>query len=113
MVRRTSRRAIAGASLVIVLRFIRPEQLLKVESLPDLVERLVDRRVGAQHAERVLPALARELELPYAAICVVVNHAAGRADSADQISMESIAKVLESAMDRIHVLLTHLAAVAA
>jgi len=58
-------------------------------------------------------ALARELELPYAAICVVVNHAAGRADSADQISMESIAKVLESAMDRIHALLTHLAAVAA
>ena len=27
-------------------------------------------------------ALARELELPYVAICVVVNHAAGRGDSA-------------------------------
>ena len=29
-------------------------------------------------------ALARELELPYAAICVVVNHAAGRGDSRDR-----------------------------
>jgi 5'-methylthioadenosine phosphorylase len=56
-------------------------------------------------------ALARELELPYAAICVVVNHAAGRVDSADQISMESIAKVLETAMDRVHALLMRLAAI--
>ena len=35
-------------------------------------------------------ALARELALPYAAICVVVNHAAGRGDSAQQVSMEGI-----------------------
>src|SRR4029078_12354845 len=45
-------------------------------------------------------AIAREIELPYAAIAVVVNHAAGRGDSAQQISMERIAAVLESAMDR-------------
>jgi 5'-deoxy-5'-methylthioadenosine phosphorylase len=55
-------------------------------------------------------ALARELGLPYAAICVVVNHAAGRGDSATEISMERIAAVLESAIDRVHILLKHLAA---
>ncbi|HEY3178878.1 MAG TPA: S-methyl-5'-thioinosine phosphorylase [Casimicrobiaceae bacterium] len=54
-------------------------------------------------------ALARELGLPYAAVCVVVNHAAGRVDSAEEVSMERIAKVLETAMDRVHILLKHLA----
>ena len=54
-------------------------------------------------------ALARELPLPYAAVCVVVNHAAGRGDSARQISMERIAAVLETAMDRVHILLKHVA----
>ena len=52
-------------------------------------------------------ALARELELPYAAIAVVVNHAAGRGDSAVEISMDGIAQVLESAMDRVRALLEH------
>jgi 5'-methylthioinosine phosphorylase len=52
-------------------------------------------------------ALARELELPYAAICVVVNHAAGRGDSALEVSMEGIAQVLETAMDRVRALLEH------
>jgi 5'-deoxy-5'-methylthioadenosine phosphorylase len=52
-------------------------------------------------------ALARELALPYAAIAVVVNHAAGRGDSSDQISMEGIARVLETAMDRVRGLLEH------
>jgi 5'-methylthioadenosine phosphorylase len=52
-------------------------------------------------------ALARELELPYAALCVVVNPAAGRGTSADQISMEGIARVLESAMDKVRTLLDH------
>jgi len=52
-------------------------------------------------------ALARELELPYAAIAVVVNHAAGRGDSAIEISMDGIAQVLESAMDRVRALLEH------
>lgn len=54
-------------------------------------------------------ALARELGLPYAAICVVVNHAAGRGDSAKEISLDRIAKVLETAMDRVHMLLMHVA----
>ena len=51
-------------------------------------------------------ALARELALPYAAVCVVVNHAAGRGDSAQQISLERIASVLEKGMDRVRALLT-------
>ena len=45
-------------------------------------------------------ALARELGVPYVAICVVVNHAAGRGDSARAISMEGIAQVLEAAWTR-------------
>jgi len=53
--------------------------------------------------------LARELGLPYAAICVVVNHAAGRGESAKEISLDRIAKVLETAMDRVHMLLKHVA----
>jgi 5'-deoxy-5'-methylthioadenosine phosphorylase len=51
--------------------------------------------------------LARELELPYAAIAVVVNHAAGRGDSALEVSMEGIAQVLETATDRVRALLEH------
>jgi len=53
-------------------------------------------------------ALARELELPYAAVCVVVNHAAGRGDSADHVSMQQIASVLETAMDKVRNLIEHL-----
>ncbi len=53
--------------------------------------------------------LARELELPYAAIAVVVNHAAGRGDSAAAISMAGIASVLETAMERVRALLERVA----
>ena len=52
-------------------------------------------------------ALAREQELPYVAIAVVVNHAAGRGDSAQAISMDGIARVLETAMDKVRALLEH------
>jgi len=52
-------------------------------------------------------ALARELGLPYAAICVVVNHAAGRGASATAVSMEGISQVLETAMDKVRTLLDH------
>lgn len=52
-------------------------------------------------------ALARELELPYAALCVVVNAAAGRGQSAQHVSMEGIVQVLESAMDKVRALLDH------
>jgi 5'-methylthioadenosine phosphorylase len=52
-------------------------------------------------------ALARELGLPYVAICVVVNHAAGRGDSAGEVSMEGISQVLETGMDKVRALLDH------
>jgi purine nucleoside phosphorylase len=51
--------------------------------------------------------LARELDLPYAAIAVVVNAAAGRGDSSHQVSMEGIARVLEVAMEKVRALLEH------
>ncbi len=54
-------------------------------------------------------ALARELELPYAAICVVVNHAAGRGESAQQISLDGMLRVLESGMEKVRTLLEHVA----
>jgi 5'-methylthioadenosine phosphorylase len=49
--------------------------------------------------------LARELGIDYASVCVVVNHAAGRGDSAVHVSMERIANVLESAMDDVRALI--------
>jgi 5'-methylthioadenosine phosphorylase len=52
-------------------------------------------------------ALARELALPYAAIAVVVNHAAGRNESSSEVSMEGIAKVLGKAMVKVRALLDH------
>jgi 5'-methylthioinosine phosphorylase len=52
-------------------------------------------------------ALARELALPYAAICVVVNHAAGLGESTHAVSLDGIALVLESGMDRVRSLLDH------
>ncbi len=51
--------------------------------------------------------LARELGLDYASVCVVVNHAAGRGDSTAQVSLEGIARVLETAMDGVRNLLEH------
>jgi 5'-deoxy-5'-methylthioadenosine phosphorylase len=53
--------------------------------------------------------LARELGLAYAAICVVVNHAAGRGESSQTISMDGIHGVLETAMDEVRLLLEHVA----
>jgi 5'-methylthioadenosine phosphorylase len=46
-------------------------------------------------------ALAREIGLEYAAIAVVVNHAAGRGTSAGGVSLEQIEEVLKPAMDRV------------
>src|SRR6266581_8046798 len=52
-------------------------------------------------------ALARELGIAYATIAVVVNHAAGRGESSQQVSMEKIFAVLESAMDKVRTLIDH------
>ena len=53
-------------------------------------------------------ALARELETPYAAICVVANWAAGRADSANVIHFEKIEAVLQDAMGKVRCIIEHL-----
>ena len=53
-------------------------------------------------------ALARELDIPYAALCVVVNHAAGKGDRSEEISMEAIGAVLDATMSRVRVLLVEL-----
>lgn len=50
-------------------------------------------------------ALARELGVPYAAINVVANFAAGRASSAAGIRFDSIEKVLHDAMTRVRLIL--------
>ena len=52
-------------------------------------------------------ALARELGIDYASVCVVVNHAAGRGESHAGVSMAWIADVLESAMDSVRALIEH------
>jgi 5'-methylthioinosine phosphorylase len=50
-------------------------------------------------------SLARELELPYATLAVVVNHAAGMGDSQQRIDMNLVAQVLDKAMARAVVLI--------
>lgn len=53
-------------------------------------------------------ALARELEVSYAAVCVVANHAAGRGTSAQGIQYEAIEAVLSNTMLRVRNILEHL-----
>ena len=53
-------------------------------------------------------ALARELGVPYAVISVIVNHAAGRGDSSEHISMDGINQVLHAGMDKVRALLEHI-----
>ncbi|MDR0379209.1 MAG: S-methyl-5'-thioinosine phosphorylase, partial [Candidatus Accumulibacter sp.] len=54
--------------------------------------------------------LARERGVPYAAIDVVVNYAAGRADSRNGIRFEAIEGVLAEAMGRVRAIIERLAA---
>jgi len=53
--------------------------------------------------------LARELGLPYAAINVVANHAAGRGSSANGIHFESLEHVLREAMGKVRAIIERLA----
>lgn len=55
-------------------------------------------------------ALAREINLAYATIAVVVNHAAGRGESLHEIRMESIEDCLQKTMDRVRELLVRIVA---
>jgi len=54
-------------------------------------------------------ALARELELPYAALAVVANPAAGRGTSAEAVSLEEISSVLREAMERVRLVVANVA----
>jgi 5'-deoxy-5'-methylthioadenosine phosphorylase len=53
-------------------------------------------------------SLARELKLPYAAIAVVVNPAAGRGTSAHSVSMQDIAEVVDRCMGQVRSVLSKL-----
>lgn len=55
-------------------------------------------------------ALARELGLPYAAIAVSANYAAGRGESAHAVPMERIEAVLAEAMGRVRRIIEQLVA---
>jgi 5'-methylthioadenosine phosphorylase len=54
-------------------------------------------------------ALAKELELPYAAIAVVANFAAGRGDSRSRINLDDIDAVLRTGMLRVARMIEELA----
>ena len=45
--------------------------------------------------------LARETELPYAALAVVANWAAGKGDATDSIPLDTVGAVLEEAMGKV------------
>ncbi len=45
-------------------------------------------------------ALAREAELDYAALCVVVNHAAGRGSSSERVELAALDSVLQTTIRR-------------
>lgn len=53
-------------------------------------------------------ALAREAELPYAAISVVANWAAGRGDSREAISFDQLEAVLKNSMGSVRSVIEHL-----
>lgn len=53
-------------------------------------------------------SLARELAVPYAAICVVANWAAGRGDSTHAISFEKLETVLQHALGKARRVIEHL-----
>lgn len=53
-------------------------------------------------------ALARELDIAYAAVCVVANHAAGRGNSTSGIRYDEIQTVVSDTMGRVRNILEHL-----
>jgi 5'-deoxy-5'-methylthioadenosine phosphorylase len=55
-------------------------------------------------------ALARELAVPYAAVCLVANAAAGRGASAEAISFASIEETMQNSLGRVRQIVEHLCA---
>jgi 5'-methylthioadenosine phosphorylase len=54
--------------------------------------------------------LAREIEIPYAAIAVVINHAAGRGTSAKGVQLQEIEEVLKDTVARVRKIIEALVA---
>jgi 5'-methylthioadenosine phosphorylase len=54
-------------------------------------------------------ALAREIDVPYATLAVVVNHAAGRGESARAIPFETIERMLHETLARARRIIEQLA----
>ena len=50
-------------------------------------------------------ALARELEMRYAAICPIANHAAGRGDSLHKIKYEDMSNILHETMTHVRAII--------
>jgi 5'-methylthioinosine phosphorylase len=46
-------------------------------------------------------ALARELQLPYAALAVCVNAAAGRGESLERVALDDIARIIDVSMEKV------------
>ena len=55
-------------------------------------------------------SLAKEIGMRYAAVAVVVNHAAGRGDSSEEIHLDQINAVLQASMVKVRTLLEKLVA---
>jgi 5'-methylthioadenosine phosphorylase len=53
-------------------------------------------------------ALARELQVPYAAIAVVVNAAAGRGASSQRVSLDDIARIIDESMANVRLIVARL-----
>jgi purine nucleoside phosphorylase len=53
-------------------------------------------------------SLARELQMAYACLAVVVNPAAGRGSSAKSVSMEDIGRVMEESMAKVRSIVARL-----
>ena len=49
-------------------------------------------------------ALARELQMSYAALAVVVNAAAGRGESLKRVALEDIARIIDESMARVRLI---------
>ena len=49
-------------------------------------------------------ALARELEVSYAALAVVVNAAAGRGESAKRVALDDIARIIDESMAKVRLI---------
>ncbi len=54
--------------------------------------------------------LARELDVPYAALCVVANHAAGRGDSHSEIRFDGLEDILHAAIGRARTVIARMCA---